>query len=109
MTHESYVSFIESIVLPRRSLSPHHIRLDGEVAGGNRTVVGVFRGGGGEWKVHEDSRYEPLLIAYEAAKAGDPWPFVEEPTKSGTALVLKPELRAEMSDGRHKYIYIYST
>jgi hypothetical protein len=82
--------------------------LDGKVAGGNRTVVGVFRGRGGDWKVHADSHYEPLLVAYDAAKAGDPWPFVEAPTSSGSALDLKPELRARLSDGRHKYIYIYS-
>jgi hypothetical protein len=75
---------------------------------GNRTVAGVFRGDGREWKVHEDSHYEPLLIAYEAAKAGDPWPFVEAPTKTGTALDLKPELRQHLSDRRHKYLYIYS-
>jgi len=47
------------------------MRLDGELSGGNRTVVGVFRGDGRDWKVHEDSHYEPLLIAYEAARAGD--------------------------------------
>jgi hypothetical protein len=108
VTHPSYVSFVEKVVLPRRTLNPHHIRLDGEVAGGNRTVAGVFRGGGREWKVHEDSHYEPLLIAYEAARAGDPWPFVEAPTKTGTALDLKPDLRERMSDRSHKYMYIYS-
>jgi hypothetical protein len=108
VTHPSYISFVEDVVLPRRARNPRHIRLDGESVGGNRTVAGVFRGRDAEWKVHEDSHYEPLLIAYEAAKAGDPWPFVEAPTKSGTALDLKPELRQRMSDDRHKHIYIYS-
>jgi hypothetical protein len=32
-------------------------------------------------EVHEDLHYEPLLIAYEAIRAGDEEPFVEEPTK----------------------------
>jgi hypothetical protein len=108
VTHPSYISFVENVVLPRRSQNPAHVRLDGELAGGNRTVAGVFRGEGREWKVHEDSHYEPLLIGYEAAKAGDPWPFVEPPTKTGTALDLKPELRQRLSDRRHKYLYIYS-
>ena len=71
-------------------------------------VAGVFHGDGREWKVHEDSHYEPLLVAYEAVKAGDPWPFVETPTKAVTALDLKPELRQRLSDNRHKYLYIYS-
>jgi hypothetical protein len=108
MTHPSYISFVENVVLPRRSQNPAAVRLDGETAGGNRTVVGVFRGDGREWKVHEDSHFEPLLVAYEAAKAGDPWPFVEVSTKTGTSLDLKPELRQRMSDRRHKYLYIYS-
>jgi hypothetical protein len=108
VTHPSYVSFVENVVLPRRSQNPAHIRLDGEVAGGNRTVAGLFRGDGREWKVHEDSHYEPLLIAYDAVKAGDAWPFVEAPTKSGTSLDLKPELRQRLSNRRHKYLYIYS-
>jgi hypothetical protein len=94
--------------MPRRSLNPRHVRLDGKIGRGNRTVAGVFRGRGREWKVHEDSHYEPLLIAYAAVKAGDQWPFVEEPTKTATALDLKPELRKQLSDARHKYIYIYS-
>jgi hypothetical protein len=108
VAYPSYVSFVEDVVLPRRASNPHHKRLDGAVAGGNWAVAGVFRGGGGEWKVHEDSHYGPLLAAYEAARAGDPWPFVEEATKTGTALDLKPELRERMTDNRHKYIYIYS-
>lgn len=108
MTHSSYLSFAESIVLPRRSQNPSHIRLDGETSGGNFAVAGTFRGDGREWKAHEDSHYEPLVIAYEAASAGDPWPFIEVPTKNGTALDLKPDLRERMSDRRHKYLYIYS-
>lgn len=109
MTYQSYVAFVEHVVLPRRSRNPHHIRLDGETSGGNTVVAGVFRHDGREWKVHEDSHYEPLLIAYEAMKGGDPSPFVEQQTKRGTALDLKPELRLRRSNPRHKHLYIYST
>ncbi len=90
VTHASHVSFVENVVLPRRARNPAHVGLDGEVAGGSWTVADVFRGDGREWKVHEDSHYEPILIAYEAAKAGDPWPFVEAPTRTATALDLMP-------------------
>jgi hypothetical protein len=108
VTHPSYISFVENVVLPGRSRNPAHLRLDGQTTGGNRTVAGTFRGDGREWRVHEDSHYEPLLAAYESFKAGDPWPFIEEPTKTGSCLDLKPELQARLSDRRHKYLYIYS-
>lgn len=108
MTHPSYISFVENVVLPRRSKNPAHVRLDGQTTGGNRTTAGAFRGDGREWRVHEDSHYEPLLAAYEALKAGDPWPFVEAPTKTGTSLDLKPDLRQRLFERRHKYLYIYS-
>lgn len=47
------------------------------------------------------------MSAYKAFKSGDRAPFVEEPTKRGTALDLKPELRARLSTTRFKYLYIY--
>lgn len=109
MTYASYERFVEDVVLPRREANPSHRRLDGWTSGGNLAVAGRFRYDGREWKVHEDSHYEPLLIAHDAFRRGDSTPFVEEPTKRGTSLHLKPELRARMSDTRHKYIYIYST
>src|SRR5687768_1528011 len=109
MVHESYERFVEAIVLPRRDANPSHRRLDGWASGGNLAVAGHFRYDGRKWKVHEDSHYEPLLIAYDAFKAGDTSPFVEEPTKRGAALNLRPELRTRMSAPRFKYIYIYET
>jgi hypothetical protein len=107
MTFNSYASFVEAVVLPRRKQNPAHRRLDGWTSGGNFAVAGIFRHDGREWKVHEDSHYEPLLLAYEALMKGEPEPFIEAPTKRGTCLDLKPELRAQIS-GRHKYFYVYS-
>ena len=83
-----------------------HRRLDGQHTGGNRAVAGEFRHLGKRWKVHSDTHYEPLLVAYEAATAGND-PFVEAPTRSGLSLDLNDQLRSKLSERRHKYIYIY--
>jgi hypothetical protein len=105
--HQSFRGFIEEVALPMRAANPSHRRLDGQVAGGNREVVGRFRHRDRVWKVHADTHYEPLLIAYEAVKTGTDDPFIEEPTRRGRCLDLLPELRAQRQDPAHKYLYIY--
>jgi hypothetical protein len=105
----SYERFVEEVVLLRRQANAADRRLDGWLSGGNFAVAGVFEHAGRQWKVHEDSHYEPLLIAYEAMRGGDEQPFVEEPTKRGVSLNLRPELRAKMRTDRFKYLYIYET
>ena len=107
MVFPSYERFVEGVVLPRHLAHPADRRLDGWPSGGNLTVAGVFHYDGRKWKVHEDSHYEPLLIAYEAMKAGERTPFLEESTKSGMSLNLTPNLRAKMTPTRFKYLYIY--
>jgi hypothetical protein len=104
--YQSFASFVEAVVLPGRAENPAHRRLDGQSTGGNFAVAGEFRHRGRSWKVHADTHYEPLLVAYEAAKSGAD-PFVEVPTKRGTSLDLTDELRRELSEPRFKYIYIY--
>jgi len=106
VTHQSFVDFVETVVLPARAANPMHRRLDGQRTGGNWAVFGEFRHRGRRWKVHADTHYEPLLVAYEAAKAGAD-PFVEVPTQSGLSLDLTDELRAKLTVPRYKYIYIY--
>ena len=106
MTHKSFTSFVEAVVLPGRAQNPGHRRLDGQQSGGNRTVAGEFTHRGKNWKVHADTHYEPLLVAYEAAKAGAE-PFVEVPTRAGNSLDLNDDLRRKLSEPRFKYIYIY--
>lgn len=108
MTYDSYAAFVEGVVLPKRAANPNDRRLDGEESGGNWAVAGIFQHEGRRWKVHEDSHYEPLLIAYDAVRRGDPSPFVLEPTARGVCLNLKPELRRAMTNQRHKYLYVYS-
>jgi len=40
-------------------------------------------------------------------RGGDEVPFVEEPTKRGISLNLKPELRTKLTTPKFKYMYIY--
>jgi hypothetical protein len=100
----NFLSFMRAEVLPRRAAKPDHIRLDGATTGGSRDVAGRFRHHGLVWVVHEDTHYEPLMIAYAAAEAGAD-PFVEEDTERGRCLTLTAELRARQQSP-HKYLYI---
>ena len=104
--HNDFLSFMHAEVLPRQAANPDHIRLDGATSGGNREIAGRFQHHGFDWIVHADTHYEPLTLAFTAAKNGAD-PFVEEDTANGRCLVLKPELRAQQRS-EHKHLYIYS-
>lgn len=105
--YPSFHAFMEQLILPMQSDHPEDKRLDGQPSGGNREVVGTFAHGGRRWKVHADTRYRPLVIAYEALKTGELMdPFVEARTQRGKSLELVPALRARSGD-RAKYLYIY--
>ncbi len=106
MIYSNFSQFMESVVLPLRAQNPDHLRLDGELTRGNWDVAGLFRHHSKVWKVHSDSHYEPLLLAYEAAKTSVD-PFVEEPTKHGTSLVLHADLRTTKTLRKFEYMYIY--
>jgi hypothetical protein len=104
MVHDDFVHLMETEFLPLRKKSPTHIRIDGQLTGGNYEVAGRFRHHGKTWKVHADTHYDRLMLAYDVLKkdkSADP--FVEEPTKHGTSLVLRSDLRPKGD----KYIYIY--
>jgi hypothetical protein len=101
--YATFREFVEHLVLPMREAHPDHKRLDGQPSGGNRTVAGTFWHRGRRWKVHADTHYRQLLIAYEALRSGEvPDPFVEKATKNGISLDLAPSLRARTGD-REKY------
>jgi hypothetical protein len=102
---QDFRSFMQIVVLPSKAAQPTAIRLDGARTGGNRTVAGTFRHHGTLWKVHADTHYEPLEIAYKAALEGQD-PFVEGRTSSGKCLALRADLRASQRS-RPKYLYIY--
>lgn len=105
--YPGFISFMEELVLPRHEGRPADVRLDGEPSGGNRQVVGRFWHNGRLWKVHADTRYEPLIVAYRAVQRGIPDPFVETPSQDAGSrcLELVPTLRSGRS--RRKYMYIY--
>jgi hypothetical protein len=105
--NQNFVEFMNGVVIPAQNASPDHIRLDGNTSGGNRTVFGCFQHYGRTWKVHSDTHYEPLILAYEATINDDSDPFVEDNTeRGGSSLILRSELR-ELQNSSYKHLYIY--
>jgi len=108
MIYDSFVAFMQIVVLPQRAANANHIRLDGETSGGNRTVAAMFRHHNKVWKVHADSGYEPLILAYDSITEGNVAdPFLEESTRRGNCLVLSDSVRRRMVRPRFKHLYIY--
>jgi hypothetical protein len=95
---------MEHDILPRQAANPSHIRLDGMLSGGNREVAGQFVHGGKIWRIHADTRYEPLKLAYHALKTKASDPFKQSTTKKdGRRLDLKAAI--QRPGARHLYIY----
>ncbi|MGI8469862.1 MAG: hypothetical protein ACR2N3_15585 [Pyrinomonadaceae bacterium] len=108
MTHENFLAFMESVIIPQKTANPNDIRLDGRTSGGNRIVAGMFRHRDKIWKVHSDTRYEPLMLAYKSLKENkSDNPFVEEPTRNGNCLILTDSIQRLMEKPRFKHLYIY--
>ena len=108
LIYDGFLELMESALLADRAANPTHVRLDGAQTGGNWEVAGRFRHHGKVWKVHADTHYEPLMIAYNAVKKNNSFdPFVEQPTQHGKCLVLKDPLHHSKSVPRFKHIYIY--
>ena len=104
--NQTFVKFIENQVIPKRKVNPDDKRLDGQSSGGNRTIFGCFQHYGRTWKVHSDTHYEPLMLAYKAAITGSD-PFIEDKTEGGgLSLILQPEIKKHQNT-KHKYLYIY--
>ena len=102
----SFVEFVEEKVLPHREANPDWKRLDGATSGSNAEVFGGFKYKGAGYRVHADTHFEPMMVAYEAVQAGDEEPFTEAPTRTGERLDLKPELAAQVK-GRARHLYAY--
>jgi hypothetical protein len=100
----SLIAFVESVVLPAKAANPTHHRLDGRAGGGNRTVFGRFRHDGRIWKVHADTWFEPLLIAFEAAQRVED-PFIQRSTASGTLCLKLTDAPGIRAGSKHLYIY----
>lgn len=105
--YQSFREFVEQIILPMQAANPGDARLDGQPSGGNRAVVGTFWHQGRRWKVHADTHYHQLLVAYQALRSGELLdPFVEQATARGKCLEHVPSLRVRTED-KHKHMYIY--
>ena len=106
--YDSFNEYVESFLIPRKNENPNQKRLDGRESGGNREILGVFRHQNKVWKVHGDTRYEPILLAYEAMKKSEN-PFIERATNSGkgNTLVLRDEFQQLLSKPKAKHLYIY--
>jgi hypothetical protein len=104
MTYNSFLELMDKVILPRQAANPDHVRLDGKLGGGNREEAGRFLHHGKLWKIHADTRYEPLKLAYHALKNNSPDPFKESSTdEEGKRLDLKPTI--QRAGARHMYIY----
>ena len=108
--YKDFDSFMQDGVTPKRK--QNDIRLDGKTKGSSRKVFGYFRYNKQTWKVHEDTHYIPLDIAYEDRNSGEV-PFVELPTATGKGLRLAlsgklREVQQERQQSRYEYLYIYS-
>lgn len=110
--YDNFVAFMEAVVIPRRSANPGDLRLDGrEPSESNPNNAGYFRHHVREWTVRGNTRYEPLMLAYDAIIKGETDdPFEEERNKEGNLrLVPSDNIRRRMArpDVRHIYIYHY--
>ena len=103
---DSFVAFVDTKVTPLRDANPDWKRLDGATSGSNADVVGAFRYKGAAYRVHADTHFEPLYVAYQAVKAGEEEPFTEAPTKTGERLDLTPALKEQVK-GRARHLYAY--
>jgi hypothetical protein len=106
-TFGSFKEFVEQVIMPMHALNPADERLDGQPSGGNREVVGTFFHAGRPWKVHADTHYDRLLLAFDALGRGAEDPFIQQRTPRGNSLDLNPVLRGRAENPGYKYLYIY--
>ena len=98
----SFLSLIETAILPLIQQHPTWARLDGKTSGGNRTPFATFEYVGKKWRLHSDSKIEPLLRAWNMEKEGRPG-LVEVKTAEGRLC-----LRQAGSPGKAGGVYIYA-
>ena len=105
MVYDSFAQWVEGVAMPLRQANPTWHRLDGRDVDGNREVVGRFRYEGRVWKVHGDTRFDPVMRAYRATRDGKMSdPFVVEQAQISLCLNLKSEL-GNTQLPNHVYVY----
>lgn len=101
MIYQSFEELMENNIIPLHKNNSDWIRLDGRLEGGNRKIYALFMYESILWKIHSDTRFEPLEIAYEKFKDKKD-PFNKNQTRGGNlSLKLKDELKYK----KHLYIY----
>jgi hypothetical protein len=106
MIYSSFRDWVVAEVIPLQKKNPNWIRLDGELNGGNRNVVGQFTHAGRVWVVHGDTRFDPVLRAYNAILNGSAKdPFVVKKARVRDCLDLVPKL---VIKGQPKHFYFYA-
>lgn len=103
--YPTFAAFVERVVLPGSEANLDYKRLDGWPSGGNLEVAGRFWRDGMRWKVHSDTHFEPMLMAYGYEQEGQE-PFEHGETKNGRSLVLTEKLQAARNTP-HRHLYIY--
>jgi hypothetical protein len=105
MIYPSFVAWVEAAVIPLQQANPTWHRLDGRESGGNRAVVARFQHQGQTWQVHGDTRFGPVMRAYEAITAQQVAdPFIVEWADRRNCLNLVESLRGRQ---RPKHFYVY--
>jgi hypothetical protein len=105
--YEDFGEMMRAVVIPMHLVAPDHLRLDSPRTDGNWDVLCRFRWRTGVWKVHFDSRYEPLILAYYGWSFGlGEAVFVEVPMDAGVRLDIAPSI-AVIRPTSHRYLYLY--
>ena len=85
------------------------IRPDGKQNGSNGKIFGKFEHCGKIWKVHYDTRYLPLELAYAAIDNEDPFVIGFTRIKKNPKLKLRSdirELQSQEQDSKRDYDYL---
>ena len=105
MIYDSFKDWVEQVVHPLQKKNPNWHRLDGQTSGGNRNDVGKFRYRDRVWIVHADTRFAPVIRAYQSITNGTvPDPFTIQRAKVRDCLDLLPKLKIP-NQPKHLYIY----
>ena len=109
----SFADFMNAFVLPLSAGRSPHDRLDGGEEPGKRApVIATFQYSGATWEVDGDTRFEPLLVAWEETTRTDASePFCFRDTSSRWALALRPDLYTTLTltgDRGAGYLFAYA-
>lgn len=112
-TFESFAAFAAA-VQAHSLLHPDWVRLDGRSKGGNQNAWAFFKHLGQKWKVDADTRFKPILAAFEHWNLTKTDPFKLAQTKKRDCLVVIDAVQSTLILSnpryrRYKYLYIFST